>query len=89
MFCETKSELREENKKEVHADKNIEVFLDVTYQHYYHPKSYFSFYNKSMINTNLFRYFKKFGIRVTISKIYIYVKKYGLKAALNKGKIRI
>lgn len=86
-----KNELKklEENKKEVHADKNIEVFLDVTYQHYYNPKSYFSFYNKSMLITNLFRYFKKFGIRITIKKIYIYIKKYGLKAAMKKGEIRI
>ena len=47
------------------------------------------FKKKTLLITNLFRYFKKFGFKQTIKKIRLYIKRYGYKAAIRKGRIRI
>ena len=77
------------NKDHRTHNEDMKIFLDTVYEHYNYPKQMVYSYKKSLLITNLFRYFKKFGVKTTIKKIRNYIRKYGFRAAIKRGKIRI
>lgn len=77
------------NQGHISNNKNINIFLDMIYEHYYTKKNLIYSRSNVALIINLFRYFKKFGVIMTIKKINNYVKKYGFKAAINRGRERI
>ena len=79
----------EANQRTHTTNEDLAIFFEIMYRHYNYPKDGVLFKKKTLLITNLFRYFKKFGFKQTIKKIKIYIKRYGFKAAIRKGRIRI
>lgn len=89
LWVEFFHELEQGKLQEQQPDQDVKAFLDAMTLHHYVVQDKVVYAEKVSLISNLFRYFKRFGVRATIRKAWIYMRNNGLGAAIKRGKQKL